>query len=71
LREFVLDAGPIRYGAGLAASYRRVGHYAAGKLKGENPAGRLVEQATFSNQPLSANEGASSLDRSGRMGWAR
>lgn len=47
LRQFVLDAGLIRYGAGLAASYRLVGHYAAGKLKGGKSAGRLVEQATF------------------------
>ena len=48
LREFVLDGGLI-VGAGLAANYGLVGRYAAGMLKGEKPAGRLVEQATFFN----------------------
>ena len=49
LREFVLDGGLIRCGADLAASYRLVGRYVTGKLKGEQPAGRLAEQATFFN----------------------
>jgi putative ABC transport system substrate-binding protein len=48
-REFVRDGGLMSYGTDLAAAYRLAGQYVARVLKGEKPADRPVQEATFFN----------------------